>query len=140
MEELFAEPIDENEELVCLAYTECPLKIEDGQFVRIKNDIIKSGNIAKPASMTVDGPYAKKYYFSLFTKITRSSSKDSNGNYTYTCKTTGAWSKNSALGGAKYPGAGMDYILQATPNSFSRKNDTLTVTYNSGRKAKNGTD
>lgn len=48
----------------------------------------------------------------------------------YVARTCGSWSANSFLDTENYPAAGHDYVLQSTPNTFSRFEDELSVTYN----------
>lgn len=48
----------------------------------------------------------------------------------YVAWTCGSWSANSFLDTENYPAAGHDYVLQSTPNTFSRFEDELSVTYN----------
>lgn len=51
-----------------------------------------------------------------------------NNQYRYVARTFGSWS-NSTVGGANYPDAGNDYVLQASPTTFARNSDSLVATY-----------
>lgn len=148
LEELLVETVEEGKkngnEFIGMSYTECPLVMnEEGHLVRIaannSGDDEKGSLIKEASAKSASGAKAYKYYFSLYTTVSRNSTKDSKNRYTYTCQSKGVWSANSALSGKKYPASGNDYILQSVPNVFSRTSDYLTVEYNNGLTAMNGT-
>lgn len=62
------------------------------------------------------------------------------GEYKYTAITFGSWS-NSFIGGSNYPASGDDYVLQASPNTFSRDSDSMMAFYdNSPTEGVSGDD
>lgn len=142
LDKAIIEAIKGGDELLGVSYTECPVQMnEEGEMIRIPNVDSKEEGFLKRAGAAIaitKGEESLKYYFSLCTIVSRTYSIDSEGYYTYTCRTVGSWSENSALSGKKYPAGGEDYILQTTPNTFSRQSDSLVLTYNNGLTAESG--
>ncbi len=96
--------------------------------------------MAEDANSATGEDSLKSDNFSLVTSVSRGTKKDKDGYYTYICKTTATWDKNSAIGGEKYPGAGYDYIMHTMPEGFLRISDDVSISYNHDRTAQNETD
>ncbi len=130
-------------EKVSISYVECPLEVNDeGELVRIANanNNDNSDFIAKASAATKSkkGAEEPRYYFSLWTKVSRNDQKDSYGRYKYTCKTYGLWDENSVLSGEKYPADGYDYMMQSVPETFTRNSTSFFLWYNTGKEAVSG--
>ncbi len=116
-------------ELVAISFTVVPLMEVDGHYERIPVSSAEAEGDAYSANSghsSSDG--TSKGNFVLYTSVYSYSLADANGNYEYTARTHGSWS-NSILGGADYPASGEDYVLQATPNTFSRTSDSMSASY-----------
>lgn len=116
--------IQSDEELVAIGYTETPLVIEDGHFERITAD-----NSRSSITHTKQGAPALNYNFVLSTKVSRTSTVNSAGQYEYEVESHGIWNGNSWTGGAQYPDTGDDFIVQTVPNSMTIRSDSLRVLY-----------
>lgn len=127
-EEELAQSILDSEELVVLSYTEAPLREVDGHLERIKTEPSSLAFTASAASEKTSGA-SIKYNFTLQTKIVRTDTKNSAGEYQYKTTTTGKWSTSSWIGGEKYPAGGSDFILQSVPTSMTIGSDSLRTWY-----------
>jgi hypothetical protein len=107
-----------SENLLAVSFTEAPLVYVDGHYERVSARSDSSSSSEE----------SRKGNFLMYTTVSRGS-QSANGNYKYTAKTYGSW-YNNASGGEDFPDSGDDFILQASPNTFSRVSDNLTATYN----------
>lgn len=143
VEEMFIESVNNNSYIAAFGYTEAELEYNEKErhFDRVKKSSTKANGLlnimANAADVSTSGQKSDKYYFSLVTSITR---RGTSNPYTYQAVSTGVWNTKSILGGAKYPAAGDDFIMQATPSSLSRNRDSISLTYNNGRTPKSGFD
>ncbi len=142
--EQLTEMVNNNSYICAFGYTEAEVEYDENEqsYVRVKDttSIINSsinGLVAYAADKSKTGSSSKKEYFTLVTTITR---RGTSNPYTYQTVSTGTWSKNSTTGGKKYPASGDDFILQACPSGLTRSSDSVSITYNHGRTAKNGVD
>ena len=103
--------------LCAISITEAPLTWVDDHYERIPSN-------ARNQTSSESSPQGK---LSMYTIIGVSGFE---APYSYLAWTCGSWSANSFLGGSNYPAKGVDFVLQTTPNTFSRYEDSLTVTYN----------
>lgn len=103
--------------LCAISITEVPLAKVDDHYERI------SSNARVSTGSTANGMGK----FSMYTLV---GVDDSNDPGIYVAWTCGSWSKNSFLGGENYPDAGYDYVLQSSPSTFVRYEDSLSVHYN----------
>lgn len=121
IEEQIVAMLNDNQQLAAISFTEAPLLLKDGHYERIKT--ADAGNYAD-SDKNGDGK------FTLYTSVYRNvKSLDEHGNYEYTTTTYGAWSENSFLGGHDYPDSGEDYILQSTPNTWTRTSHCVIAYY-----------
>ena len=118
-------------DLYAISYTEAPLVYNEDHYERASSDLIKSEAGAKSESPG---------YFSLTTSIMRTGSANSAGEYLYTVMTTGEWSKNSILGGSKYPASGYDYVIQTAVPDFSLDTHVIVLLYNDDTYGEPGED
>ncbi len=126
LQEIFAEfpDVKENliseyqadDELCAVSFTEVPVVYVDGHYERVP---------VTRGSSTSDKSSSGK--FLLYTSI-HGGVQALNNQYRYVARTFGSWS-NSILGGANYPAAGNDYVLQTAPNTFGRTSDSIAATY-----------
>lgn len=138
-EEELINVIKNNEELVAVSFTEAPLILVEDHYERVP--VSTNEGISTYATSQAESSKNYKEKFSLWTTVSKPSYTNSNGKYDYTAKTYGAWSENSILGGSKYPAAGEDYVLQATPNTWTRSTDNMTAYYdNTPMSGVTGTD
>ena len=112
--------LNDNQQLAAISFTEAPLLFVDDHYERV---------MAAAASTYASSDDSKKGKFKLYTSVSRSFSAKENGKYTYTTKTFGSWSENSFVGGEDYPDSGEDYILQSTPNTWTRMSHSMTARY-----------
>lgn len=134
--------INNNQYISTFGYTEAEfIADEDGDMIRVKNENNSSYKSVLGykvlAANIATGQNTEKFYFTFATMITRSGTKNP---YTYSASSIGAWSKNSILGGEKYPASGYDCIAQAAPTTLTRTSHSLEIDYTSGKNAINGTD
>lgn len=102
--------------LCAISITEVPLAWVDNHYERIETN-------ARSVSSSPNG----RGMFSMYTIVGVDDSTDPGIYVAWTC---GSWSENSFVGGENYPGAGYDYVLQSTPSTFVRYEDSLSVHYN----------
>lgn len=111
---------DTGESLLAVSFTEVPLQVVDGHYERI------------PASTNGEGSSTSngRGSFLFYTTVNGGEDVDSGSNYNYYTNTIGEWSTVS-LGNDETTQSenGYDYVLQTSPNTFSRVYDTMTVTY-----------
>lgn len=128
VEEDLTQSVLNGDELVVMSYTEAPLAEVDGHLERIKATSSPFALTASAASEKTSGA-SIKYNFTLRTKIVRTDTKNSAGEYQYKTTTTGKWSTTSWIGGEKYPDGGADFILQSVPTSMTIGSDSLRTWY-----------
>lgn len=104
--------------LCAISITEVPLLWIDDHYERIPANISKTADSSNPNG---------KGKFAMYTMIGVNDSTDPGKYVAWTC---GSWSDSSIWGGEDYPAGGDDYVLQSTPNTFSRYDDALSVVYN----------
>ncbi len=110
-------------EYVAISYTIAPLIWNEDHYDRVT---------ASTYDEYEDSDGHEKGQFGLTTYVSKGS-KLSNGSYTYNTATQGLWSSSvlGFIGGENYPAAGEDYILQSTPNTWTRTSDSISVLYGS---------
>ncbi|MCL2279753.1 MAG: hypothetical protein FWC20_10170 [Oscillospiraceae bacterium] len=138
----FIATMTNNEQLAAISFTEAPLIWVDDHYERVlasnEESLVDSKAGTRSSSSSSS---SKKGKFSLWTSVVRDYSALSNGQYKYTTRTNGAWSENSFVGGTNYPASGNDYVLQSTPNTWTRKSHSMTAQYdNNPRTGVSGTD
>lgn len=108
-------------DLLTVSYSETP-------FVDV-GDHLEPLSSSAPSAI---GELNPKHYFSIQTAITRGTSTNSAGEYLYTVITSGEWSINTILSGAKYPSYGEDYIILADPSDMTYVSSTILALYDDG--------
>lgn len=129
----FVDAVNSGEQLVALSYTEVPLKLVDDHYERIEKERY-TGSLLGITARAGNGAISdgeSKFNFTLRTKVTKSGS-------TYTATTLGTWSKNSVLGGEKYPAGGGGFVLQSCP--YTTYDKKFTCLYSTGKVGVSGTD
>lgn len=133
MKETLINDLQAEDELMAVSVAEAPVVFVDDHFERI----------AASEASTYATSYERNEYgeteskegnFYLYTNVKRSATANSSGKYTYTTTTGGYWLVNSFTGGKKYPSAGEDYILQATPKGWVRSSDSMSTSYDTSPK------
>lgn len=121
-ENLFSK-ISENEELICVSFTEVPLILINDHYERIP---VNTNSNARNNNEVSDSNGKGK--FLLYTKITGGTTEVTGG-YKYYASTYGSWSENGLLGHSDYPAAGDDFVFQTSPSTFSRISDSMSAIY-----------
>lgn len=120
------EDLNSSEELMAISVTEAPVVFVDNHYERISETSVL--NVADYEA-SEKSEESTKWKFSLYTKIQKSSTKNSDGTYEYIARTKGSWSANSFWGGENYPASGTDYVLQSAPNDWVRTSHYMNAYY-----------
>lgn len=118
--EVIIEELNSGEELMAISVSEAPIVWAEDHYERV---------LSSNARSYESGDESLKGKFTLFTTVTRSYNKNTNGTYNYTTNTYGDWTAHSVLGGSNYPASGEDYVLQSTPNNWTRKSRSMSAYY-----------
>lgn len=122
----FIEELNNDCPVLAVSYTLAPLVFIEDHYERIEAQsnggisTYNTGDLSKEANGN----------FALQTTITKTSVKNSAGEYTYNTKTSGYWYASSSIGGKNHPASGYDFIYQSVPSNMSIASDSLTTIYN----------
>lgn len=135
IEEQMAQAALEGEgNLRAVGYAVAPLVEVDGHYERVKKENKLLNLLLAPFSIGASAKHQngsnarpkESDYFVMFTTIW---DKHDFSGQDYIARTYAHWTKNSALGGSKYPASGDDFILLAVPEAMIMKNERCQVKY-----------
>lgn len=118
--------LNDNKQLAAISFTIAPLVFNEDHFDRVR---AVDARDYKDTDNELEHGSAGDGNFTLYTSVYRPSSPNADGTYEYTTVTHGAWSKNSFIGGYKYPADGEDFVLQTTPNTWMRTSNYMYAHY-----------
>lgn len=120
MKDGVVESIRYYEPIQAIGYTVAPIVcIDNNHYERIRREnmfleaLISPFTLQAQAANSAGGKTVTKDYFTLQTAIARTSYNSTTKEYRYVATTNAVWTKNSILGGSKYPDGGktMSYRL-----------------------------
>lgn len=137
-EQDLVDSVNNFENVAAIGSTEATLEEIDGQLERVEENNDSLFDLQANATAKQAGSDNKYYYLNLTTWVTRVEYNKKTKQAHYMCDTNAYWSKNSILGGKKYPDSGEDYMLQSLPKGFKIKYDVCDTTYDNNKKNPSG--